>query len=83
MDTQTIQEIRKIKATVNRVMDHEGQDATLVVEMAEEMLTDLEANGSLVELSYYIKRYCDVLDNPDDDATDLAAEIEAMLRAIE
>jgi hypothetical protein len=86
MDAQTVREIRKIKAVINLLSDgdrHPGQDQGLVCEAAEEMLTDLEANGSLVELSYYIKRYCDVLDHPDSDAAGLATEINLMLSAIE
>ncbi len=85
MDTQTLQEIRKVKAVVAVLSDGDrfpGQDLGLVCQAAEDMLTDLETEGTLVELSYYIKRYCDVLDNPDDEATYLAAEIISHLTAV-
>ncbi len=78
-----ISQIRKVKATMNRISELEGQDKGLVIEMTEAMLTDLEVDGELQPLTRYIERYCYVLDDPVIDAGDLAIEIETMLAAAE
>jgi len=69
-------EIRKIRATLNVLADEEGNDRQMLLEMAEDMLTDLETGDSLVSLDYYIRRYS--YQTPDE-ARDTARSIELML----
>jgi hypothetical protein len=42
-----------------------GQDANLTLEMAETMIDDLILNGELGEMLAYVRRYCTVIDGPD------------------
>ena len=75
---QTRNEIRKMKTTISALMNLEGQDRQLVAEMAEDMLTDLETGDTLVELSYYVRRYCSVIDGSEE-ARQIVSQIESHL----
>jgi len=82
MDAQTRNEIRKMKTTISALMNLEGQDRQLVAEMAEDMLTDLETGDTLVELSYYVRRYCNVIDGSEE-VRPIVSKIESHLAAAE
>jgi hypothetical protein len=42
-----------------------GQDASMTMEMTETMLDDIIVNGELGEMLGYVRRYCTVIDGPD------------------
>ncbi len=52
----------------------EGQDTSLTLEMVQAMLNDVIEHGELAPMVDYVKRYCDVIDGPED-AERIAAEI--------
>jgi len=52
-----------------------GQDLMLVVECGQHMLTDIESNDMLDPIASYLRRYCDVMDNPDADTHRMTGEI--------
>lgn len=59
----------QISTIINLVADMieiEGQDRDLVLEMSQAMLTDLYTVGRLKPLREYISRYCDVADSKED-----------------
>jgi hypothetical protein len=43
-----------------------GQDDSMTIEMAEAMMDDLIVNGELGEMLAYVRRYCTVIDGPDE-----------------
>lgn len=55
-----------IYKAVDFLTEIEGQDRTLVIEMSQAMLNDYINSGEIKPLIEYIKRYCDVLDSPED-----------------
>ena len=52
----------------------EGQDPILVLEMSQQMLSDVIYGRDPVPTVDYIKRFCDVIDGPED-AERIAADI--------
>jgi len=58
-------ELIRARAAIGYLASLPGQDAMLVVEMAETMLEDIILNGELGDMLGYVKRYCDVVDGPD------------------
>jgi hypothetical protein len=66
--------LNRIYAAVDYVSDLEYQDASLVIEMSQAMLNDVIENGTLKPMIEYVKRYCDVIDGPED-AERIAADI--------
>ena len=69
--------IRTVQASITVLADLEGQDHTLVLEMAQRMLADIldPDRRELLPLSKYVRHYCDVIDGPDD-ADPIVADIE-------
>jgi hypothetical protein len=52
----------------------EGQDDGLTIEMSQAMLDDVIQGHGLRPMVEYVKRYCDVIDGPED-AERIAADI--------
>jgi hypothetical protein len=68
------EQLQRVYAAVDYMSQLEGQDHTLVIEMSQAMISDLIETDGLAPLVEYVKRYCDVLDSPDD-AERTAADI--------
>jgi hypothetical protein len=62
----TTDQLNRIYAAIDHMINLEGQDATLVIEMSQAMLNDLITDGQLAEMFYYVKRYCDVIDTAEE-----------------
>jgi len=58
--------LNRIYAAVDYVSNLDGQDTELVLDMSQQMLSDLINTGSIKPMIEYVKRYCDVIDGPDD-----------------
>jgi len=63
--------LRLIHAAVEHLTGLEGQDPMLVIEMSQHMLSDAinaqyHGGGTMRPMTYYVNRYCDVLDSPAD-----------------
>jgi hypothetical protein len=67
-------QLNRIYFAVEYLANLEGQDQGLVIEMSQAMLNDLIEGRGLVPMLEYIKRYCDVIDGPED-AERIAADI--------
>jgi hypothetical protein len=52
----------------------EGQDRSLVIEMSQAMLSDVIEGRGIAPMADYVRRFCDVIDSPED-ADRIAAEI--------
>jgi hypothetical protein len=74
MDSNTLALLNRIYAAVDYMMELENQDRPMVVEMSQAMLNDVIETGELRPMLDYVKRYCDVIDGPDD-AERIAADI--------
>ena len=59
-------EIETIYAAIDYMSELENQDRSMVIEMSQAMLNDLIENGSLYPMIEYVKKYCDVIDGPED-----------------
>lgn len=55
-----------IYKAVDYLTEIENQDRTQVIQMSQAMLNDYINDGEIKPLIEYIKRYCDVLDSPED-----------------
>lgn len=66
--------IQRVYAAVDYLMELEGQDRAMVVEMSQAMLNDIIEESDLKPMVEYVKRYCDVYDS-DDDAQRIADDI--------
>jgi hypothetical protein len=69
-------ELGTINAAITVLCNLEGQNRTLVCEMAQAMLGDLIDMGRLESASYYVTHYCSVLDGPADAIPIVAAILE-------
>lgn len=82
MDENTRQQLSRIYFAVEYLSSDEitddGQDSSLVIEMSQTMMSDLLNDGQLKPTATYIRRYCDVMDDPENDSVRIAAEIDAM-----
>jgi hypothetical protein len=58
--------LNRIYAAVDYVSNLENQDEGLIIEMSQQMLSDLINNGEIKPMIEYVNRYCDVTDSPDD-----------------
>lgn len=74
MDETTKFQLNRIYATVDYMINLDGQDSVLVVEMSQAMINDLIESGQIEPIVNYVKRYCDVIDNPEM-ADEIAADI--------
>lgn len=74
MSEPTTTQLTRIYWAVEYMTNLEGQDHTLVIEMSQAMLNDVIEGRGLAPMIDYIRRYCDVLDGPED-AERIAAEI--------
>lgn len=63
-DAATRHQLQLIYAATAFMADLDGQDAVLVTEMVQAMLSDLLDTGALAGLTGYVRRYCDVIDQP-------------------
>lgn len=83
LDPQATAALKTMQAAITVLADLEGQDHTLVLEMAQDMLNDiLNHEGQLsFSLDFYVRRYCDLLDGPDDVAP-IVASIETEAAAL-
>lgn len=67
-------QLNQIFSAVEHMANLEGQDAVLVVEMSQAMLTDVIEGRGLEPMVSYVTRYCDVADS-ETDAERIAGEI--------
>ena len=67
-------ELMRVYAAVDYLSQLEGQDHTLVIEMSQAMINDLIEGRGLEPIVNYVKRFCDVIDGPED-AERIAADI--------
>lgn len=67
-------QLNRMFRAVEYVLNLEGQDLMLVVEMSQAMLSDITEHGGLRPLAEYIGYYCDVIDSEGDVAR-IAGEI--------
>jgi hypothetical protein len=74
MDETTRALLNRIYAAVDYMSNLENQDQTMVSEMSQAMLNDIIETGNLRPMLEYVKRYCDVIDGPDD-AERIASDI--------
>lgn len=58
--------LNRIYAAVDYVSNLEGQDMMLTLEMSQQMISDLINMGEIKPMIDYVKRYCDVIDGPED-----------------
>jgi hypothetical protein len=66
MDASAISVLNQIYAAINYMSELEGQDPVLVVEMSQAMINDAIERGDIFPMIEYVKRYCDVIDGPED-----------------
>lgn len=74
MDASTVSVLNRIYAAIEHMMELEGQDPTLVIEMSQAMINDAIETGDILPMIDYVKRYCDVIDGPED-AERISADI--------
>ena len=74
MDTNTLELLNRIYATVDAIVNEENQDRSMVVEMSQAMLNDLIEDGELKPIVDYIKHYGTIFDNAEE-AEEFAAGI--------
>jgi len=65
MSTLLATELVIARAAVAYFASLPGQDASMTVEMTEAMMDDLIVSGELGEMAAYVRRYCTVIDGPD------------------
>lgn len=78
-NTPITTQLTRIYWAIEYMTNLEGQDHTLVIEMSQEMLSDVIDGRGLAPMVEYVKRFCDVLDGPAD-AERIAAEISPRAR---
>jgi hypothetical protein len=66
MSTLLQTEIIIARAALAYFAELPGQDDSMTIEMAEAMMDDLVVNGELGEMLAYVRRYCTVIDGPDE-----------------
>lgn len=66
--------LQRVYAAVDRLMEEEGQDRTMVIEMSQDMINDLIETGELKPMVKYIAHYCDVVDSREE-AQEIADDI--------
>jgi hypothetical protein len=74
MDASTISVLNRIYAAIEHMAELEGQDPVLIVEMSQAMINDVIETGDILSMIDYVKRYCDVIDGPED-AERIASDI--------
>jgi hypothetical protein len=70
----TATQLNRIYWAVEYMADLQGQDPSLVIEMSQAMLNDVIEGRGLAPMADYVKRFCDVVDSPED-AERIAADI--------
>jgi hypothetical protein len=70
----TTTQLNRIYFAVEYLANLEGQDRSLVIEMSQAMLNDVIEGRGLAPMADYLRRYCDVLDGPED-AERMAADL--------
>lgn len=65
MSTLLRTELMIMRAALAYFASLPGQDDSMTLEMAESMMEDLIVNGELGEMAVYVRRYCTVIDGPD------------------
>jgi len=58
--------LNRIYAAVDYISNLDGQDTTLALEMSQQMISDLINTGAIRPILDYVRRYCDVIDGPED-----------------
>jgi hypothetical protein len=58
--------LNRIYAAVDYLANIETQDRSLIIDMSQAMINDVIETGELLPMVDYIKRFCDVIDGPDD-----------------
>lgn len=66
--------LNRIYAAVDYLSNLEGQDSTLVIEMSQQMISDLINRGEISSMFHYVKHYCDVYDS-EEMAIEIASNI--------
>lgn len=74
MDASTVSVLNRIYSAVDHMAELEGQDPALIIEMSQAMINDAIETGDILPMIDYVKRYCDVIDGPED-AERIAADI--------
>lgn len=74
MDAATRDQLNRIYAAVDAISQLEGQDQGLVIDMSQAMLDTVINGEPLPPMLELVKRYCDVIDGPED-AERIAADI--------
>ena len=62
----TSAQLSQVYWAVEYMTNLEGQDHTLVIEMAQAMLNDLIERNRLAPMAGYVSKYCDVIDCAED-----------------
>ena len=58
--------LNRIYASVDYMSNLDGQDQVMVLEMSQQMISDLINDGDIRPMIEYVKRFCDVIDGPAD-----------------
>ncbi len=58
--------LNRVYAAVDYISNLEGQDTMLALEMSQQMISDVINTGEIKPMIDYVRRYCDVIDGPDD-----------------
>jgi hypothetical protein len=66
--------LNRIYAAVDYVSNLECQDTMMALEMSQQMISDVINDDALKPMVDYVKRYCDVIDGPED-AERIASDI--------
>jgi hypothetical protein len=67
-------DLQRVYAAVDYVSQLDGQDPVLVIEMSQFMINAIIEAGPLPPMIDVVRRYCDVIDGPED-AERIAADI--------
>lgn len=78
MDADIREQLQLVYAATEFMANVDGQDAMLVIEMSQAMLSDVLNTGMLADLTGYIRRYCDVIDQVAD-ADQIVADIRDLM----
>jgi hypothetical protein len=69
-----IADLQRVYAAVDYISQLEGQDQVLVIEMSQFMINAIIEGEPLPPMIDVVKRYCDVIDGPED-AERIAADL--------
>jgi hypothetical protein len=72
--TDTVNTLNRIYAAIDYMSNLENQDTMMTLEMSQQMISDVINTGEIKPMIDYVKRYCDVIDGPED-AQRIADEI--------